>query len=441
MAEEHIVIIGGGFAGVRLARRLERALPPDVSISLLSEENYLLYSPLLPEVVGGAMLAAHTVAPLRQLLHRTEFHRASVKGVDFERREIHFRAGDVVGRISYTQLVFACGKRANVRLVPGMDEYAFPLKTVGDALELRNRILLQLESAEVEQDPDRRRCLLSFAVVGGGANGVEVAGAIYDFLHAARRYYPALQKTAGQVKIIHSRGALLPEMPELLGQFVQKDMEERGIEVHLNAHVTSVDDECVMCDNTRIDAATTICSIGSDTLPFIKSLSLPMTKGLIQTDPDLSVPALDGVWAIGDCAAITNTLDDTPAPPTAQFATREANWLAKNIVRRLNNQATLPFRYHPKGMLVTVGHHRAVARLLSVNIRGFSAWLLWRAVYLSKMPTWVRRVQIFFDWSWHMLFPQDMSQYHYGAYRQADGRRCRPVDHPQRPQQDLEKTV
>jgi NADH dehydrogenase len=435
MSEEHIVIIGGGFAGVRLARRLEKILPETIAISLLSEESYLLYSPLLPEVVGGAMLAAHTVAPLRQLLHRTEFHRATVESVDFESHDIRFRAGEVAGRMPYTQLVFACGKRANVALVPGMEEYAFPLKTVGDALELRNRILLQLESAEVERDAKRRRSLLDFAVVGGGANGVEVAGAIYDFLEAARRYYPCLESTPGRVKLIHSRETLLPEMPEVLGRFVQKDMEERGIEVHLNAHVSSVDDECVICNEKRVDAATTICSIGSDSHAFIKNLSLPLTRGAIQTAPDMSVPERDGVWAIGDCAAIINAFDGRPAPPTAQFATREANWLARNIVRRINNRPTRAFRYHPKGMLVTVGHHRAVARLWSINIRGFVAWLLWRAVYLSKMPTWVRRVQIFFDWSWHMLFPQDMSQFHYGAYRQADGRRCRPVEHPPHPPQ------
>lgn len=436
MPSEHIVIIGGGFAGVRLARRLEKKLPAGAAITLLSDENYMLYSPLLPEVVGGAMLPAHTIASLRQLLRRTELHRATVEDIDFERREVRFSSGEISGHMSYTQLVFACGKRANLSIVPGMKEYAFPLKTIGDALEIRNRIIFQLENAEVEQESEQRRQLLSFAVVGGGANGVEVAGAIYDFLDAAKRFYPILEQTPGRVKLIHAGDRLLPEMPKVLGDFVQKDMEERGIEVHLNAYVKDVSSECVLCSDEQVDAATTICSIGTDTLPLIKHLSLPMTKGLIQTSPDLSVPDKAGVWAIGDCAAITNHYDDKPAPPTAQFATREANWLARNIVRSLAKKPTAPFRYHPKGMLVTVGHHRAVARIMSVNSRGFLAWLLWRAVYLSKMPTWVKRIQIFFDWSWHMLFPPDVNQYHYGAYRQADGRRYCPV----KPGEDSECT-
>jgi len=427
MENEHVVIIGGGFAGVRLARRLEKKLPERIAITLLSEENYLLYSPLLPEVVGGTMLAVHTVAPLRQMLERTEFHRATVEFVDFNERQVSFRAGDVVSTLTYTQLVFACGKRANLDMVEGMGEYAFPLKTVGDALEIRNRIIRQLESAEVERDKEKRLQLLSFAVVGGGANGVEVAGAVYDFLSAAQPFYPDLDLKNARVKLIHSHDTLLPEMPPVLGRFVQKDMEERGIEVRLNRHVTEVEASCVFCGEERLDAATTICSIGSEPLPLVTTLPLPLKKGLIQTSPDLSVPGCDGVWAIGDCAAISNKRDDSPAPPTAQFATQEAECLADNIRRRTQQRPTQPFAYNPKGMLVTVGHHRAVARLASVNIRGRFAWLLWRMIYLSMMPTWVRRVQIFFDWSWHALFPPDMSQYHYGAYRQADGRRYRPV--------------
>jgi NADH dehydrogenase len=428
MMDEHVVIIGGGFAGVRLAYRLEKMLPENIAISLLSEENYMLYSPLLPEVVGGTMLPAHTIAPLRQMFARTAFHRVTVEDVEFDKKRVCFRAGETVNTLSYTQLVFACGKRANLNMIEGMSEYAFPLKTVGDALEIRNRILHQLESASIEKDPEQRKRLLSFAVVGGGANGVEVAGAIYDFLHEARRYYPELRRQKAQVKLIHSNDTLLPEMPAVLGRFVQRDMEERGIEVRLNQHVTEVEDSCVHCGEERVDAATTVCSIGSETLPLIKSLELPLTKGLIQTSPDLSVPGCEGVWAIGDCAAITNNLDNSQAPPTAQFATQEAGCLAENIRRRWQQQPTQAFGYKPKGMLVTVGHHRAVARLLSVNIRGLFAWLLWRMIYLYLMPTWARRIQIFFDWSWHALFPPDMSQYHYGAYREADGRRYHPIE-------------
>lgn len=423
MENEHIVIVGGGFAGVWLARRLEKKLPKHVAISLLSEESYLLYSPLLPEVVGGTLLPAHTVAPLRQMLKRTDFHRAMVEGVDFKKREICFRADTTLCNMSYTQLVFACGRRANLSLVPGMEEHAFPLKTVGDALEIRNRILLQLERAAVTPEPEERRRLLDFAVVGGGANGVEVAGAVYDMLRAAEKFYPDIAEMHGRVKLFHAGDTLLPEMPETLGRFAGRDMEQRGIELHLDVHVSNVDAQGVSCDGIHFGATTVICSIGSDTFPFIKNLDLPLVRGSIDTEPDLSVKGHDGLWAIGDCAAILNGADGKPAPPTAQFATREGVWLADNLNRRLRGRATRPFRYKPKGMLITVGHQRAVTRVYRINLRGFFAWLLWRAYYLAKIPTALRRVQIFFEWGWQMLFPPDVSQYHYVPYRLADGRR------------------
>ncbi len=423
MSEKAVVIVGGGFAGVTLARRLERVLPQNVPLLLLSAENFLLFSPLLSEVVGAALLPAHCVVPIRQLLGRTAFRRARVTAIDTERRQVDFECGGA-GSLRYGQLVLACGVRARLDLVPGMAEHAFPLKTPGDALELRNRVLLQLERAEAETDEERRRTLTSFAVVGGGSSGVEVAGAVHDLLCTAARLYPKLDAADCRVTVLEAMDRLLGEFPAGLGEFARRHMQGRGIDVRTGAAVEAVDAAAVtLKDGERVAAGTTICTIGAVPQPLVEELDLPKRRGGLQVDPDLRVSGQEHLWALGDCACIPNAADQAYAPPTAQFATREALHLADNLRRHLRAEQTRPFAYRPRAIMATVGHHRAVARLLGMNFRGIPAWLLWRAVYLAKLPTLLRRVQVFFEWSWQALFPADVTQFHYEPYRLADGRR------------------
>jgi NADH dehydrogenase len=420
--QHRVVIVGGGFAGVTLARALERELPDNVGIVLLSDENFLLFSPLLSEVVGASILPAHCVAPIRQLLGRTEFRRASVRAIDFERREVHFDCGGE-HRLRYGELALACGVRANLALIPGMAEHAFPLKTLGDALELRNRVLLQLELAEAEADPARRRILTSFVVVGGGSSGIEVAGALHDLLAAASPLYPKVELHDCRVTVLEAMDRPLGEFPASLAAFAQRQMARRGITIRTGAKVAEVGAQALaLADGERLPVGTTVCTIGAEPQQLVDRLALPKQKGFVEVGDDLAVAGQAHAWALGDCARVANG-DDGPAPPTAQFAVREARHLAGNLRRRLHGEPTRPFAYRPRAILATVGHRRAVASVFGVNMHGFTAWLLWRAVYLAKLPTLLRRVQVFFEWSWEMLFPRDVSQFHYMPYRLADGTR------------------
>ncbi|MGD2083635.1 MAG: FAD-dependent oxidoreductase, partial [Chromatiales bacterium] len=233
MRPKHIVILGGGFGGVALANALARQRPARTRVTLLSEENFMVYSPLLSEVVGGSLLPAHAVAPIRQLLHDVTFHRVRVTGVDLDASQVLFQGG--IGHLEFDDLVLACGLRSRLDVIPGMGDYGFPLRGLGDALELRNRVLLQLERAELETDPGRRRRLMRFAVVGGGASGVETAGAINDFLRAACRHYPALDSAALGVCLVHAGERLIDELPGGLGDFARRHMERRGVDVRLGA--------------------------------------------------------------------------------------------------------------------------------------------------------------------------------------------------------------
>ena len=409
MTKTHIVIIGGGFAGSTLARALEKRLPPDCNITLISKDNHITYNPLLAEVVGASILPGHVVAPLRQMVKRTCVCMAPVTDIDLEQREIHY-LGEGSGVINYDHLVLACGVDANLQLIPGMASYALPMKTLGDALFIRNRILSRLEQASLQTNPRLRRWLTTFIILGGGFSGVEVAGEITDFLKASLRYYPAIDPDDCQVCLLHGTDRILPELSPTLSAFALRKMTRRGLDIRLNARATRIDARTVeLQDGERITGGTIICTIGTTPNPLIESLPLPKTRGRIETNPDMSVPGHHGVWALGDCAQIMNTWNDAPAPPTAQFATREAEQLAQNITACLHGKDTQPFHFKPLGQLSTIGHNKAVAEVFGLRISGFIAWLMWRGIYLMKVPTLARKVRVFFEWSWGMLFPADIA--------------------------------
>lgn len=404
-----VVILGGGFAGAALARRLEHRLPDSRSIAVISRQNFITYNPLLPEVVGASILPGHVVAPLRQMIKRSDFRMAEVTRIDFVNKTLH-ALGAPPQPIHYGQLVIGCGMRANLDLVPGMARHALPLKTLGDALFLRNRIIARLEQAALQPDPEQRRRLTSFLVVGGGFSGVEVAGEICDFLHSAVRYYRSVKPEDCRVILVHSGDHLLPEISRQLGEFTRSKMIRRGVEIHLKARAARVDGEGVeLASGDRITAGTVICTIGTAPNPLTAELGLALERGRIVTRPDMSVPDQGGVWAIGDCAAVPNAHDNSLCPPTAQFAVRQAWQLADNIARTLRAEPTRPFRYKAIGQLSSIGHNKAVAEIYGVRVSGFIAWLLWRGVYLLKIPTFARKVRIFFAWNWEMLFPADIA--------------------------------
>src|SRR5215510_14671220 len=359
-----IVIIGGGFAGVTLAQRLERLTGNETEIVLLSGENHLVFSPLLAEAVGREISPAHVIVPGRQMVHRTQWLTARATEVDWAISQVHYLSrGGERGAISFDHLVIACGSVVDLSAVPGLAAYAYPLKTLGDAIALGNDLIGRLEEAAVKADPVERRRLLSVVVIGGGFSGVEVAGAMNDLLARALPFYPQLDGERVRIILLHRGDRILPELhAKSLSEFALKKLRARGIDVRLHVDASEVSAGSVLLKTgERIETDTIVCTVGNTTNPLVKVLGLPLNRGRLSTEPDMRVTGCSNVWALGDSACIPNAWDGKTSPPTAQFATRQAKQLAANLVRVLKNQPTRAFSFKPLGMMASIGHHNAVA--------------------------------------------------------------------------------
>jgi NADH dehydrogenase len=424
MNRRNLLIIGGGFAGAKTAQLLEHRLPPEWNLTLVSQENFITFNPLLPEVVGASILPGHVIAPHRQMVHCSHVRMAQVVGIDTTTREIEY-LGEGTGRMQYDQLVLAVGNNANLDLVKGMGQFALPLKTLGDALFLRNRVISRLEQAESQPVREHRRWLTTFVIVGGGFSGVETAGELVDFLHASLRYYRNIDREDIRIVLLHSGDRLVPELSPSLGKFTLERMRRHGVEARLNARAVRVTDRAVHLDNGDIiEAGTVVCTIGTQPNPLLEDIPSPKERGRLVVNDDFSVPGVEGVWAAGDCAAVRNAHDGRAAPPTAQFAEAAARRLAENILAKLAGRPTQPFRYSPKGQMASIGHNKAVAEIYGLRISGFVAWLLWRGLYLLRVPTFARKCRLFLEWNWAMFFPPDIS--HLG-YRRTQRKGLAPV--------------
>lgn len=408
-----IVVVGGGFAGTTVARRLAGHLPADVSLTLISEESYTTFNPMLPEAVGASIFPEQVVAPLREIIRpgpMQQFIMGRVTGLDPASRSL--RCATLAGeqRLPYDHLVLAFGNRARLDLIPGMADHALPLKTVGDALEIRNTVLRRVARIELETDPALRTALGHFVVIGGGFSGVEVAGELVDCLHSIRRYYPRVASHELQVSVLQDIDRLLPELPPALGLAALKSLRARGVQVRLNTRAAAVGEMAVQLASGESLAANTIIStIGTQPNILVSALGLPAERGRIKVAADLSVPGHAGIWALGDCALVPNAHDGKPAPPTAQFAVREGGLLADNLLAVLRGQQTQPFSHRSQGAMASIGHMKGVAQAFGMPLSGLPAWLLWRAYYLSQMPTLRRKLRIFVEWTWGMFFPTDIT--------------------------------
>jgi NADH dehydrogenase len=411
--DKNIVIVGGGFAGTALARSLEQQLPHGHRVVLVSEESYTTFNPMLAEVVGASVFPEHVVAPIRPMLRKggaSQFIMGRVSGVDFGRQRLQASTLAGVQAIGYEHLVLAFGTRANLDLVPGLAQHALPLKLVGDAMFIRNRVLQRIARIELESDPVARERLGHFIVIGGGFSGVEVAGALADFLRSAARYYARVKPHELKVTVIEYGDRLLLELPASLGLAAARSMQSRNITVRLKSRAAQIDADGVLLDSGEtIPGATVICTIGTKPNPLVERLAVPTQRGRIETAPDMSVAGLPQVWAIGDCALVRNGMTQQFAPPTAQFAIAQARALARNIVAQIEGRPTQAFSHQSKGMMATTGHMKGVAQLFGLRLRGLSAWMLWRAYYLLLMPTLGRKVRIFVEWTWSMFFAADIT--------------------------------
>lgn len=411
MPRTRIVIIGGGFGGVSCARTLRAALRGnDAEIVLFNRENHLVFSPLLADAVGSSLNLQDVIVPLRQLLPGVICRTEEVRHVDLAASEVEFESHDgLPRRMRYDHVVLACGSVANLNVVPGMADHAFPLKTVGDAAVLRTQVLQQLERAEVCEDEARRRWLCSFIVVGGGYSGVEAAGEINDLVRGSLRFFRNIRPEDVAVTLLHSRDQILPEISPPLREFARVKMQAAGVTLRLNCRVQLATGDGVGTGDGFVRGGTIVCTIGSSPAPIVERMDTPREKGRLITAPDMRLPGRANAWAVGDCAAIRNAHDGQLSPPTGQFAERQGRQCAENILRTLHGEPTRPFSFRVLGQLCSIGGHRAVAELAGLRLSGFLAWFVWRGVYLFKLPSWGRRIQVGADWAWLLLFPRDLA--------------------------------
>lgn len=409
-SQKTIVIAGAGFAGTTLVRALERNIPQGWQVLLISEESYTTFNPMLAEVVGAAVFPEHVIAPVREMIDCAQFIMGRIQHIDAKLRTVRCETLAGLKDIPYDHLVLAFGQRANMDIIPGMAEHALPLKLVGDAMFIRNRILQRLARIELTPELDERRCIGHFVVVGGGFSGVEVAGAMADFIQSARRFYPRIAEGDTNVTLLHDGERLLPELPAGLGEAAAKSLRHRGVTVRLNSRATCVDERCVtLLDATVLAADTVVCTIGARTNPLAQRLGLPLLRGRIATGVDGSVAGYVGLWALGDCAATPNGEAGAICPPTAQFAVAQAKQLAANLLAHIQGRQTKPFQYRSRGMMATTGHLKGVAEVSGISLSGLLAWMAWRAYYLMLMPTFGRKLRIFVEWTWGMFFPLDIT--------------------------------
>lgn len=408
------MILGGGFGGVATAQRLERLLrPSEAEITLVSRENYSVFTPMLPEVFSGSLETRHVVTPIRAELRRTRFVLGEVTGIDLGARTVHYRhpIEGTAGELGYEQIVIGLGAAPTTFNLPGIADYTLPLKTLEDAETLRNHIISTLELADVAT-PEERSHLLSYVIVGGGYTGVEAAGELVDFFKSVAHFYPTITRADVRVTLIEGGKRLLPELNEKMGAYAARNLSERGVDVLIGTNVASADaDGLSLVDGRRFASRTLVWSAGTRPSALVAGLPVKHGRGgAILTNPDLSVWGREGVWAIGDAAAIPAP-DGTLYPPTAQHAIREGPVLAHNIAATLHGRATKPFVYASLGMMASLGARRGIAEISrGWIVTGFIAWVFWRTYYLARLPGLDRKVRVALDWTLGLLFPRDIAE-------------------------------
>jgi NADH dehydrogenase len=422
---KRIVILGGGFAGMKTAESLDHEFQHDrsVGITLISETNSLLFTPMLAEVAGGSLEPSHISTPLRSGLPRTNFIRATVGAIDLEKRIVKLAADSSrqdrgPREIPYDQLVLALGAISNYLGMANVQKYALDFKSLLDAIRVRNRVIEMFERADAEADPELRRRLLTFVVAGGGFAGVELAGALNDFGRGILADYPNLRPEDLNVILVHSREHILPELSESLGRYAQEKMAARGVIFRLNSRLKDFQPGIVALSDGEILAETLVWTAGTAPNPLLGTLPVERDKrGAVVVDTTLALKGHPGVWALGDCAAVTDGVTGKSCPPTAQFALREAPVLAKNIHAFWEGRSLRPFHFDSLGSLCVVGHQTACAELSvpfarakSIRFSGLLAWAMWRGIYLAKLPGLERKIRVLMDWTVELFFPRDIVQ-------------------------------
>jgi len=415
MKTTRIVIAGGGFAGLYAAMHFDKRLArrADVEVTLISRENFILFTPMLHEVAAGDLYPGDIVNPLRRILRHVKFIEADVQAVDLNTRRVHCKAtvADRELEFEFDHLLLTLGSETNFFNMDGVRDWSVTMKSLSDAALLRNRMVALLEEATVQSDDAARRQLLTFVTAGGGFSGAETTGAVNDFVRENLRYYPQLREELIRVVMVHPGNFILPELGEELGRYAEHKLRERKVEVIKGPRVADYDGVTVtLSDGTSIPAATLIWTAGVKPSPVIAQLHCEKVRGRLLVSEYMAVTGVPGLWAAGDCAAVPILDNENFHPPTAQHGLREGVVVAKNIEAIILDRPLKSFRFNMLGQLASIGHHTGVAMVFGVKFSGFIAWSFWRSVYLMKLPRLAKKLRVMASWTLDIFFGQEIEQ-------------------------------
>lgn len=411
-----VLILGSGFGGLYAALRLQKKLAgvENVEVLLVNRENFFAFTPMLHEVAASDLDLTHIVNPVRKLLRRVRFFLGDVESIDLARRQVTVSHGSDAHThvLDFEHLIVSLGSTTNFYGLPGLEAHALTMKSLGDAVALRNRLISNLEEADTEcaAQAGLRRALTTFVVAGGGFAGVETLASMNDFVRDALRFYPGLRPEDLRIVLVHSGPGILPELHPSLGRYARTLLERRGVEVRTGVRVRGVSDAGVeLSDGETIPTRCLVWTAGTSPHPLLSCLPCKQENGRIATDETLAVRDFPGVWALGDCACVPAG-DGRTHPPTAQHALRQARTAADNVVAALRGRPAKPFRFETIGQLATIGRRAGVARIAGVRFSGFLAWWLWRTIYLLKLPRTEKKLRVMLDWTLDLFFSKDLVQ-------------------------------
>lgn len=397
------------YAALEFERALARGAALDVT--LVNHDNFFLFTPMLHEVAASDLDSSNIVSPIRKLLRRVTFFHGEIETVDLEHQRVGVSHGHEqhCHTLPYDHLVLALGSTTNFFDIPGLAQRAFTMKSLSDAILLRNHLIANLEEADFACGPAVRSGLLNFVVAGGGFAGVETIAAMNDFLREAIRFFPHLREAMLRVTLVSSLPVILPELGEKLGTYAQRKLTEQQVEIYANCKVTAVTDHDVTLSNgTTVPTNTLVWTAGISPHALLATLPCHKEKGRVLVNEYLDVPGWTGVWALGDCALVPDRKTGTFHPPTAQHALREGKLAARNILATLRGEPMKPFVYSTLGLLAPIGKRTGVANILGINFSGFLAWWLWRTIYLLKLPRFEKKLLVALDWTLDVLFSKDL---------------------------------
>jgi len=411
-----VLILGGGFGGLYAALHLDKTIArdQDIEVTLVSRDNFILFTPMLPEVAAGDLDLTDIISPLRQMLKHTNVLIADVKSIDPAARRVTIGYGLNRAQkiLSYDHLLIALGSETSFFNLPGVEESALTMKSLGDAVILRNQALAVLEVASLVEDPVIRRTMLSFVVAGGGFAGVETVGALNDFVREAVRFYPNVTEEDVRIVLVHPNPVILPELGEDLGRYAQRKLARRGVEIRTETRVSGYSDQRVeFKEGEPIAAGTLVWTAGVTPHAVLQTLPFKKERNRIVVDETLEVPGFPGVWAVGDCASVPDRKTGKAQPPTAQHALRQGRQCAKNIVATFRGKRKRPFSFTMLGQLAIIGRRAGVASILGVHVSGLLAWGLWRTIYLMKLPRFEKKLRVALGWTLDLFFPKDLAQH------------------------------